>query len=96
MAIHGDLRDEAFCQHLVSRAVDDMGGLDIVVNNAGRQQTKASILDTLDPAKGYRIEDLGRGLYMVSEGAYQSMFLVYETGVVVVDAPPTYAASASA
>ena len=46
----------------------------------------------IDPAKGYRIEDLGRGLYMVSEGAYQSMFLVYETGVVVVDAPPTYAA----
>jgi len=29
---------------------------------------------------------------MVTEGAYQSMFLVYETGVVVVDAPPTYAA----
>ena len=46
----------------------------------------------IDPAKGYRIEDLGRGLYMVSEGAYQSMFLVYETGVVVVDVPPTYAA----
>ncbi|MBO9708070.1 MAG: MBL fold metallo-hydrolase [Caulobacter sp.] len=46
----------------------------------------------VDPAKGYRIQDLGQGLYMVTEGAYQSMFLVYETGVVVVDAPPSYSA----
>jgi glyoxylase-like metal-dependent hydrolase (beta-lactamase superfamily II) len=45
----------------------------------------------IDPAKGYRTQDLGGGLYLVTEGAYQSMFLVYETGVVVVDAPPTYA-----
>jgi hypothetical protein len=29
---------------------------------------------------------------MVTENVYQSMFLVYETGVVVVDAPPTFAA----
>jgi len=46
----------------------------------------------IDPAKGYRTEKLGRGLYMVTDNAYQSMFLVYEKGVVVVDAPPPYAA----
>jgi len=46
----------------------------------------------IDPAKGYRTQKLGDGLYMVTENAYQSMFLVYETGVVVVDAPPTYSA----
>jgi glyoxylase-like metal-dependent hydrolase (beta-lactamase superfamily II) len=46
----------------------------------------------IDPAKGYRLERLGDGLYMVTEGAYQSMFLTYEDGVVVVDAPPSYAA----
>jgi glyoxylase-like metal-dependent hydrolase (beta-lactamase superfamily II) len=45
----------------------------------------------VDPAKGYRIQELGRGLYLVTDNAYQSMFLVYETGVVVVDAPPGYA-----
>jgi glyoxylase-like metal-dependent hydrolase (beta-lactamase superfamily II) len=44
----------------------------------------------LDPAKGYRLQQLGRGLFMVTENAYQSMFLVYEKGVVVVDAPPSY------
>src|ERR1043166_3661136 len=42
----------------------------------------------IDPAKGYRLQDLGQGLYMVTDNAYQSIFLVYVTGVVVVDAPP--------
>lgn len=45
----------------------------------------------IDPQKGYRLEPLGRGLYMVTDNQYQSMFLVYEKGVVVVDAPPSYA-----
>jgi NAD(P)-dependent dehydrogenase (short-subunit alcohol dehydrogenase family) len=45
LAIPGDLRDEKFCQQLVQRAVDGLGGLDIVVNNAGRQQARESILD---------------------------------------------------
>jgi glyoxylase-like metal-dependent hydrolase (beta-lactamase superfamily II) len=45
----------------------------------------------VDPAKGYRLQDLGGGLYMVTDNAYQSMFLVYNRGVVVIDAPPPYA-----
>lgn len=46
----------------------------------------------IDPAKGYRLQKLGRGLYMITDNGYQSMFMVYETGVVVVDAPPGYSA----
>ena len=45
VAIPGDLRDEAFCQALVARAVEAMDGLDILVCNAGRQQSHTSILD---------------------------------------------------
>jgi NAD(P)-dependent dehydrogenase (short-subunit alcohol dehydrogenase family) len=45
LAIPGDLRDEAFCQQLVRRAAEGLGGLDIVVSNAARQQTHQSILD---------------------------------------------------
>lgn len=45
IAIPGDLRDEAFCRRLVEEAVSKLGGLDILVNNAARQQTHASILD---------------------------------------------------
>src|SRR4051812_17840129 len=43
--IPGDLRDENFCKQMVTRAVEDLGGLDIVVCNAGRQQVQQSILD---------------------------------------------------
>lgn len=45
----------------------------------------------IDAAKGYRIQKLGTGLYMITDNVYQSMFMVYEAGVVVVDAPPSYA-----
>ncbi|MEP6465023.1 MAG: SDR family oxidoreductase [Parafilimonas sp.] len=45
IAIPGDLREESFCNKLVEDAVNGLGGLDIVVNNAGRQQANESILD---------------------------------------------------
>jgi NAD(P)-dependent dehydrogenase (short-subunit alcohol dehydrogenase family) len=45
VAIPGDLREESFCQRMVAEAVKQLGGLDILVNNAARQQTKPSILD---------------------------------------------------
>jgi NAD(P)-dependent dehydrogenase (short-subunit alcohol dehydrogenase family) len=45
VAIPGDLREEAFCQRLVKEAVEKLGGLDIVVCNAGRQQSRPSILE---------------------------------------------------
>src|SRR3984957_10194148 len=41
----GDLRKEAFCKRLVAQAARRLGGLDIVVCNAGRQQSNPSILD---------------------------------------------------
>jgi NAD(P)-dependent dehydrogenase (short-subunit alcohol dehydrogenase family) len=45
VAIPGDLRSEAFCRRLVQDAMRQLGGLDIIVSNAGRQQSKSSILD---------------------------------------------------
>jgi len=45
LAIPGDLRNEAFCKTLVQQAVEGLGGLDIVVSNAARQQAHDSILD---------------------------------------------------
>jgi NAD(P)-dependent dehydrogenase (short-subunit alcohol dehydrogenase family) len=45
LALPGDLKEEAFCKKLVEQAVQGLGGLDIIVNNAARQQTRASILD---------------------------------------------------
>src|SRR6202167_642135 len=45
VAIPGDIRNESFCQSLVARAIKELGGLDILVSNAGRQQANKSILD---------------------------------------------------
>jgi len=45
VALPGDIRDEAFCKKLVEDAVNALGGLDILVSNAARQQTHPSILD---------------------------------------------------
>jgi NAD(P)-dependent dehydrogenase (short-subunit alcohol dehydrogenase family) len=45
VAIPGDLREESFCKKMVEQAVQGLGGLDIIVNNAARQQTHESILD---------------------------------------------------
>lgn len=45
LAIPGDLKDETFCTRLVEQALQQLGGLDIIVNNAARQQTRPSILD---------------------------------------------------
>ena len=45
VSIPGDLRDEAFCQRLIDRTVEALGGLDILVNNASRQQTRPSLAD---------------------------------------------------
>src|ERR1700749_265954 len=44
-AIPGDLRQESFCNRLVTEAVAKLGGLDILVCNSARQQSKPSILD---------------------------------------------------
>jgi len=44
-SIPGDIRDEKFCCTLVQQAVEKLGGLDIVVSNAARQQSYDSFLD---------------------------------------------------
>jgi len=45
IALPGDLRSEDFCKTLVADAIVALGGLDILVSNAGRQQAHESILD---------------------------------------------------
>ena len=45
IAVPGDISDEAHCQSLVNQAVQEFGGLDILVNNAAYQMNRASIQD---------------------------------------------------
>lgn len=43
--------------------------------------------------KGYLVEEISDGLYWVTEGTYQAMFLTTGEGVIVVDAPPSIGAN---
>ena len=43
VALPGDITDEAWCRELVQATVDGLGGLDILVVNAGHQQARGSI-----------------------------------------------------
>ena len=45
VAIPGDITSEVFCTTLIETAVQELGGLDILVNNAAAQATKPDILD---------------------------------------------------
>lgn len=45
VTVPGDLADEAFCRQLVATAVDALGGIDILVNVAGRQIAQKDIAD---------------------------------------------------
>src|SRR5687767_6915129 len=41
------------------------------------------------PETGYLVEEIGDGLYWVTDGLYQVMFLTTGEGVILVDAPPS-------
>ncbi|WP_424952872.1 SDR family oxidoreductase [Deinococcus sp.] len=45
VALPGDITDEAFCRRLVEGAVAGLGGLDILVNVAGKQTSQEKIAD---------------------------------------------------
>ncbi len=45
IAVPGDIGDEAHCQQLVQRALDEFGHLDILVNNAAYQMSYESLDD---------------------------------------------------
>jgi NAD(P)-dependent dehydrogenase (short-subunit alcohol dehydrogenase family) len=46
VAVPGDIRDEAHCRQIIARAVDEWGGVDVLVNNAAYQMAQpGGILD---------------------------------------------------
>jgi glyoxylase-like metal-dependent hydrolase (beta-lactamase superfamily II) len=53
-------------------------------------QVKARAL-VVDPQKGYLVKELKPGIFMITEGAYESVFAATGKGVVLFDAPPSFA-----
>jgi glyoxylase-like metal-dependent hydrolase (beta-lactamase superfamily II) len=53
-------------------------------------QVKAKAL-AVDPRKGYLVKELKPDIFMITEGAYESVFVTTGKGVVLFDAPPSFA-----
>ncbi len=51
-------------------------------------QAKAT---AVDPKKGYAVKELKPGIFMITDGAYESVFATTGNGVVLFDAPPSFA-----
>ena len=45
LRLAGDVKDEAWCQEMVRRTIEVLGGLDILVINAARQQYRPSVAE---------------------------------------------------
>lgn len=45
VALPGDLQDESFCQQLISQTKESLGGIDILVNVAGKQTNQKDIAE---------------------------------------------------
>src|SRR3954467_6184363 len=41
----GDLQDASYCQALIQRSVDELGGIDILVNNAAYQMVRGGLAE---------------------------------------------------
>lgn len=45
LLIDGDIGDEAFCQQVIARVIEEFGKLDVLVNNAAEQHVQESLKD---------------------------------------------------
>jgi glyoxylase-like metal-dependent hydrolase (beta-lactamase superfamily II) len=45
----------------------------------------------VDPKKGYLVKEVKPGVFVITDGSYQSAFVTTGTGVILFDAPPTFA-----
>lgn len=73
ICLPGDIRDEGFCQMLVGRAAQALGGLDLLVNNAGRQQSAESILDISTDAFDWTFKTNVYAMFWITKAAVACM-----------------------
>ena len=64
------------------------GDMDSTVNSTQTQIPESAKGPDI-PEKGYLVEEIRDNLYWVTDGSYNTMFLVTDEGVVAIDAPPS-------
>jgi glyoxylase-like metal-dependent hydrolase (beta-lactamase superfamily II) len=76
---------DKFTSLLMANVTNDSGNN---TNNTSSVLPAAAIGPKI-PAKGYIVQEIRDGLYWLTDGAYQTMFMVTDKGVIAVDAPPS-------
>ncbi len=71
--IPGDIRDPEHCRSVVRRAVDELGGVDILVNNAAHQATFKSIEDISDEEWQLTFETNIHAMFYLTKAAVAHM-----------------------
>jgi len=92
VGLPGDIQDEGFCQRLVADAAERLGGLDILVNNAARQQAAASILDISSEDFDRTMKTNLYALFWITKAALPHLkpgaSIINTSSVVAYDPPP--------
>jgi len=73
VALPADIRTERACEKLVADAVRELGGLDILVNNAAYQQSKADISEVSDEQFVRTFETNVFAMFRISKAAIPHM-----------------------
>jgi NAD(P)-dependent dehydrogenase (short-subunit alcohol dehydrogenase family) len=73
VVLPGDIRDEGFCNRLVAEAARDLGGLDILVNNAARQRATTSITEITTEQLDWTLKTNVYALFWITKAALQHL-----------------------
>ena len=77
-----------FVSSTTTNASSSFGG-ENATSNATITQIPDAAMGPIIPEKGYLVEEIRDNLYWVTDGSYNTMFLVTDKGVVAIDAPPS-------
>ncbi|MCU4299033.1 SDR family oxidoreductase [Brevibacterium permense] len=88
----GDLSDPDYCREVVRRAAEELGGLDALVNNAGRQIAVEDIADLTDEQWEDTFRTNIHAVFRVSQAALEHL----EPGSTIVNSTSVQAYSPSA
>lgn len=69
LLIAGDVKDGAFCRQAVQRTVDELGHLDVLVNNAAFQEHAESIEDISDERLHETLDTNVNGYFLMTRAA---------------------------
>jgi NAD(P)-dependent dehydrogenase (short-subunit alcohol dehydrogenase family) len=71
--VKGDLADAQHCRDIVAAAVDQLGGVDILVNNAAYQMTRESLEEIPDDEWDYTFDTNVRAMFHLCKAAVPHM-----------------------